>query len=434
MRARILRIAQWVPERQFRFLSRRKTLPDLARGRCASRAGDVANFRAMKASDTIRDRRSIKRFTDRPVTREEIETILAAATLAPNHKLTQPWRFYVLGPDARYAYGLALGNRKARKLEDPAAAGNAMRDTVAAEHRALPAMIAVAVVDNENPETREEDYAAGMMAMQNMSLVAVELGLGTHIKTGAVMSDPAARAAAGVRDGERIVAVLNVGTPAETPGPKKRELGVDLHDLDALTMANVDHPALTLDARSTALVIIDLQRGIVGARQRRTLDVAGDRQQSARIGRKCKDAGGLIVPVHVAFSPSGADRLQQPIDAPMVLPPGGFPADWADLVPEIAALDAEVVITKRQWSAFYGTELDLQLRRRGITTILLTGISTNFGVESTARDAWQHGYDVIVVEDACASAEAAMHQFAIEKILPRSVARSLDRGECSRAL
>lgn len=62
-----------------------------------------------------------------------------------------------------------------------------------------------------------------MMAVQNMSLVAVELGLGTHIKTGAVMSDPAARAAAGVRDGERIVAILNVGVPAETPGPKKRE-------------------------------------------------------------------------------------------------------------------------------------------------------------------------------------------------------------------
>lgn len=176
----------------------------------------------MNASDAIRSRRSIKRFTDRAVTRDEIETILAAAAHAPNHKLTQPWRFYVLGPEARYAYGLALGSRKARKLDDPAA-GAALRDTVAAEHRALPAMIAVAVVDNENPEIREEDYAAAMMAVQNMALVAVELGLGTHIKTGAVMSDAAARAAAGVRDGERIVAVVNVGTPAELPGPKKRE-------------------------------------------------------------------------------------------------------------------------------------------------------------------------------------------------------------------
>src|SRR5690348_11740770 len=166
----------------------------------------------MRASEAIRERRSIKRFTSRPVSREEVETLLAAATLAPNHKLTQPWRFYVLGPEARYAYGLALGNRKARKLEDPNAAA-AMRETVAAEHRALPGMLVIAIVDNENPEIREEDYAAAMMAVQNIALVAVELGLGTHIKTGAVMADPAARAAAGVRDGERIVAVVNVGTP-----------------------------------------------------------------------------------------------------------------------------------------------------------------------------------------------------------------------------
>jgi nitroreductase len=176
----------------------------------------------MRASEAIRERRSIKRFTDRPVTREEIEALLAAATLAPNHRLTQPWRFYVLGPEARYAYGLALGERKARKVEDPDAA-RTMRGTVAEEHRALPCMIAVAVVNNENPEIRDEDYAAAMMAVQNIALAAVELGLGTHLKTGGVMSDSAARGAAGVRDDERIVAIVNVGQPAEIPPPKKRE-------------------------------------------------------------------------------------------------------------------------------------------------------------------------------------------------------------------
>jgi nitroreductase len=176
----------------------------------------------MRASEAIRERRSIKRFTDRPVSREEIEILLAAATLAPNHRLTQPWRFYVLGPEARFAYGFALGERKARKLEDPEAA-RAMRQTVADEHRALPCMIAVAVVNNENPEIREEDYAAAMMAVQNLALTAVELGLGTHLKTGGVMGDSAARAAAGVRDDERIVAIVNVGVPADVPPPKKRE-------------------------------------------------------------------------------------------------------------------------------------------------------------------------------------------------------------------
>src|SRR5436190_3020957 len=120
----------------------------------------------MRVSDAIRDRRSIKRFAERPVSREEIETLLAAAALAPNHRLTQPWRFYVLGPEARYAYGLALGNRKAKKLEDPTAA-DALKHRVAEEQRALPLMLAVSVVEDPNPEVREEDIAATMMAVQN---------------------------------------------------------------------------------------------------------------------------------------------------------------------------------------------------------------------------------------------------------------------------
>jgi len=176
----------------------------------------------MHVIDAIRERRSIKRFADRPVTRPEIEALLDAAALAPNHRLTQPWRFYVLGPEARHAYGLALGERKARKIEDPDAA-RATRETVAAEHRALPGMIVFAVVETDNPEIREEDYAAAFMGVQNLSLAALDMGLGTHIKTGAVMSEPAARAAAGVRDGERIVAVVNVGVPIEAPPAKKRE-------------------------------------------------------------------------------------------------------------------------------------------------------------------------------------------------------------------
>jgi nitroreductase len=182
----------------------------------------------MRAMDAIRARRSIKRFADRAVTRDEIEALLDAAALAPNHRLTQPWRFYVLGPEARYGYGLALGARKARKLPDPsnAEAVRELRERVAEEHRALPAMIAIAVVDDPksaDAELRDENYAAAMMAVENLSLAAVELGLGTHIKTGAIMADPAARAAVGVRDGERIVAIVNVGAPADVPPAKARE-------------------------------------------------------------------------------------------------------------------------------------------------------------------------------------------------------------------
>lgn len=155
------------------------------------------------------------------MTREQVEQLLALAVQAPNHRLTNPWRFYVLGPDARHAYGLALGERKAKKQTDPAKAAE-VRNATAAEHRALPLMIAVAVVDSDNAEQREEDYAATMMAVGFLTLAAHEMGLGTAIRTGGVMGDAAARAAAGVPEGQRIVAIVNVGVPAETPPAKNR--------------------------------------------------------------------------------------------------------------------------------------------------------------------------------------------------------------------
>ena len=175
----------------------------------------------MNVTEAIQSRRSIKRFEDRPPPRDQIEAFLSMAVLAPNHRNTEPWRFYVLGPEARHAYGLALGERRARKLEDPGKARE-VRDRTAAEHRALPCMIAVAMISSDNPEIREEDYAAVMMGVQNLALAAVALELGTHIKTGAVMDDPAARAAAGVGAAEKIVAVVHLGTPSEIPPGRPR--------------------------------------------------------------------------------------------------------------------------------------------------------------------------------------------------------------------
>jgi Nitroreductase len=181
----------------------------------------------MNPIELMSSRRSIREFTPRAITRAEIETLLEHAVTAPNHRLTQPWKFFVLGPAARRAFGLALGARKARKLEDPTAAEE-LRQRIAEEHAALPLMIAVAISQNENPEIREEDYAAGMMAVQNIALSAVALGLGTHIKSGAVMDDPAARAAIGVADGDRVIATVNVGEPANVPAAKPRRSAADV--------------------------------------------------------------------------------------------------------------------------------------------------------------------------------------------------------------
>ncbi|MEJ0013510.1 MAG: hydrolase [Bauldia sp.] len=175
---------------------------------------------------------------------------------------------------------------------------------------------------------------------------------------------------------------------------------------------------LALTPKNTALVIIDLQHGVAGMNVA-PHTAAAVIANTVKIAAPLKAGGGLIVPVRVAFSAGGADRLAQPTDQQMQVPPGGMPANWSDLVPEIAALAADVVITKRQWGAFHGTELDLQLRRRGIDTIILTGIATNFGVEGTGREAWQHGYAVVFAEDAISAASADNHKFAVEKIFPR---------------
>ena len=181
-----------------------------------------------------------------------------------------------------------------------------------------------------------------------------------------------------------------------------------------------------LDPRTTALVLVDLQKGTLAMplapSDGDTLIAA-----AARLGAAFATAGALIVTVRIAFSRDGGDRLSQPVDTPMRLPPGSLPGDWSDLAPPIAALPAAVSITKRQWSAFHGTELDLQLRRRGIRTLVIGGIATNFGVESTARDAWQLGYAVVVAEDACTSLGAPLHAFAVSATLPRvSRVRSVD--------
>jgi nitroreductase len=181
----------------------------------------------MTILEAIASRRSIKSFSDREVSKEAIGRILEAAVQAPNHRLTEPWRFYVLGPDARRAYGAALGDRKAKKVEDPTAA-QAVVEKVASSHRDLPAMLAVAMTLDDNPEIREEDYAATFMAVQNICLAAWALGLGTHIKSGAVMDDPRARTAVGVPEDQRIVATVFLGEAESVPEPRTRRAAADL--------------------------------------------------------------------------------------------------------------------------------------------------------------------------------------------------------------
>jgi len=98
---------------------------------------------------------------------------------------------------------------------------------------------------------------------------------------------------------------------------------------------------------------------------------------------------------------------------------GTPPAGWDEIAPELGPKPGDIVVTKRQWGAFYGTDLDLHLRRRGIETIVLGGIATSIGVESTARDAFEHNYGLILVEDAMADMSAEAHEFTVKSIYPR---------------
>lgn len=180
----------------------------------------------MTVLDAIRSRRSIKTFAASPVPQAQIETLLELAVLGPNFRMSQPWRFLVLGPEARGAYGRALGTRKAKKLEDPAAK-DAMVERNVAEAMAVPVMIGVVQGLNENLEIREDDFAAIWMGIENLLLGALELGLGTHVRTGAVLGDTALREPLGVGETERLVALIQLGVPDTMPEAKPRASAAD---------------------------------------------------------------------------------------------------------------------------------------------------------------------------------------------------------------
>ena len=119
--------------------------------------------------------------------------------------------------------------------------------------------------------------------------------------------------------------------------------------------------------------------------------------------------------VHVVSSE--ADRLKPIADEPMQFS-GPLAKDWAEFMPELGPNKEDLIITKKQWGAFYGTELELQLRR-GITTIVLCGIATSYGVESTARFACEFGFQQIFAEDACAAGSPEQHATTVNFVFKR---------------
>jgi nicotinamidase-related amidase len=171
---------------------------------------------------------------------------------------------------------------------------------------------------------------------------------------------------------------------------------------------------MQLHAKTTALVLIDLQKGVL-ARPVAPHPATTLYERSKQLAARLRTAGGLVVWVRVSFAGDFADAPRAKVDQPSNY--DALPSGW-DEFPE-PLHSADLMVTKRQWGAFYGTDLDLQLRRRGVRTIALGGIATSMGVESTARSAWEHGYDLVICEDLCADLNAETHAFSFKRIFPR---------------
>ncbi|MDU5142230.1 MAG: isochorismatase family protein [Paenibacillus dendritiformis] len=170
---------------------------------------------------------------------------------------------------------------------------------------------------------------------------------------------------------------------------------------------------LHIQPERTAFVAIDLQQGIVGMPgvPHSTSTVV---RHAARLADALRRAGAFIVFVHVDFV-DGKDALQPVAEKQLPAKPVD---NWAELVPDLHVQPGDHLVVKRGFGAFFGTDLDLQLRRRGIDTILLCGISTHIGVDTTAREAYQLNYNQIFVTDAMTAPFKEAHEFPCEHVFP----------------
>lgn len=158
-----------------------------------------------------------------------------------------------------------------------------------------------------------------------------------------------------------------------------------------------------------ALVVIDLQKGILSAP---AVHPAGEIvSRAAQLARAFRERVLPVVLVNVSGRAPGRTDAGPPKFS--------FPPDWTELVPDLDPQPTDYFVTKQRPGAFIGTTLDDYLRRRKVTQVFLTGISTSVGVESTARSAYDHGYNVVFVVDAMTDRDAESHHHSVEKIFPR---------------
>lgn len=175
---------------------------------------------------------------------------------------------------------------------------------------------------------------------------------------------------------------------------------------------------IALDPRTTALVLIDLQNGVL-SRKLEPLSADELLETGKALARRFRAGGGTVVLVNVAPKMDETRAVDEPSGLPKTLPAG-----FLDLAPGVAE-PGDLKITKTTWGAFFRTDLDSELRRRGTRTIVLGGVATQFGVESTARQAWELGYELVIVRDATTSMAIEPHEGTMRHVFPR-IARIAD--------
>ena len=167
--------------------------------------------------------------------------------------------------------------------------------------------------------------------------------------------------------------------------------------------------AVTMLDPNTALIIIDLQKGIVGLPVIHPIDQVVERSCALLV--KYRQRGLPVVLVNVSSSaPGRTERAQR--NEP-------FPSDWIDLIPELDQQPSDIVVTKRTWGAFASTDLAEQLEARGVTHVVICGVATGIGVESTARQAYELGFNVTLAVDAMTDFSAEAHAHSVHYIFPK---------------
>jgi nicotinamidase-related amidase len=170
---------------------------------------------------------------------------------------------------------------------------------------------------------------------------------------------------------------------------------------------------------TTALVLIDLQKGVLG-RELAPISAEELLKRGKALAQRFRGAGAPVVLVNVVPK---LDRSERQVDEPTPLPKT-LPAGFADLAPGLAN-PGDILITKSTWGAFFMTDLDSELKNRGVSTIVLGGVATHIGVEATARQAWELGYELVIARDATTSLAVEPHEGTMRYIFPR-IARVTD--------